>query len=109
MQDLRYNQKLEQALVGRRLNSADIPVVHFNQPQLRFWGYEAGITGSDIHSDRLYRIWITYDEELIIHQAQVFVDGELISPCSGFAQETLDQFDYDAVLHWCMARTQEVS
>ena len=59
-----------------------------------------------IHATRAYRIYVSYDETLTITDAEVVVDGELISPCSGYWSEALDEFDYPAVLSWCMKRTK---
>lgn len=107
MSDLFYNQQLKAALLGRKL--LQMPVVHTHRPMFSFWGKDAGLPADDIHFDRAYRIYLTYDEALTITDVDVVVDGELLSPCSGYAPEVLDQFDYEPVLRWCLAHTDAVS
>lgn len=97
--DTTYNDKLAHALVGRRLNPAFMPEAHRERPMFSFWGEELGFSGGDVHAQ--------YGPEKVIDSVQVVVEGELISPCSGYFPEGLDQFDYPAVLKWCMARTLE--
>lgn len=105
--DTTYNDKLTHALVGRRLNPAFMPEAHRGRPMFSFWGEELGFSGGDVHAQRAYRIYLDYGPEKVIDSVQVVVEGELISPCSGYFPEGLDQFDYPAVLKWCMARTLE--
>lgn len=105
--DTTYNDKLAHALVGRRLNPAFMPEVHRGRPMFSFWGEELGFSGGDVHAQRAYRIYLDYGPEKVIDSVQVVVEGELISPCSGYFPEVLDQFDYPAVLKWCTARTLE--
>ncbi len=105
--DTTYNDKLAHALVGRRLNPAFMPEAHRGRPMFSFWGEELGFSGGDVHAQRAYRIYLDYGPEKVIDSVQVVVEGELISPCSGYFPEGLDQFDYPAVLKWCMARTLE--
>ena len=105
--DTTYNDKLTHALVGRRLNPAFMPEAHRGRPMFSFWGEELGFSGGDVHAQRAYRIYLDYGPEKVIDSVQVVVEGELISPCSGYFPEVLDQFDYPAVLKWCMARTLE--
>lgn len=107
MPDQTYNELLKQALLGRKLQGAHMPVVHRCRPMFSFWGSDVGLTEGDIHTHRAYRIYVDYDEALTITDVEVVVDGELLSPCSGYAAETLDRFDYPAVLAWCLARTRE--
>lgn len=100
-----FDQRLIHALVGRRLRPDRMPDLHQGQPQFRLWGADAGFHPDDIHADRFYRIHLEYGPDLVIRSAAVFVDGELISPCSGFRAESLDEFDYGPVLAWCLERT----
>ena len=100
-----YNYKMANALV--RLNPAFMPEAHRGRPMFSFWGEELGFSGGDVHAQRAYRIYLDYGPEKVIDSVQVVVEGELISPCSGYFPEGLDQFDYPAVLKWCMARTLE--
>ena len=106
--DTTDNDKLAHALVGRRLNPAFMPEAHRGRPMFSFWGEELGFSGGDVHAQRAYRIYLDYGPEKVIDSVQVVVEGELISPCSGYFPEVLDQFDYPAVLKWCMARTLEL-
>ena len=72
-----------------------------------FWGEELGFSGGDVHAQRAYRIYLRYNAAgLVITDARVVVEGELISPCSGYFPEALDEFDYQTVLDWCMKKTQ---
>lgn len=105
MLDQTYNQKLVCALLGRRLCPEHMPVQHAVGPMFSFWGEEAGLSEGDIHRSRAYRIYLDYDEALRITGVSVVVDGELLSPCSGYAPEALDQFDYGPVLRWCLSHT----
>lgn len=102
---LSFDQRLCGALVGRQLRPDRLPTLHRGQPQFRLWGADAGFSADDIHADRFYRIHLDYGPDLIIRKAAVFVDGELISPCSGFRPETLDEFDYEPILNWCLDQT----
>ena len=102
---LSFDRRLCRALVGRRLRPDQMPLVHLGQPQFRLWGADAGFSADDIHADRCYRIHLDYGPDLVIRKAAVFVDGELISPCSGFRPESLDEFDYEPILNWCLAHT----
>ena len=105
MPDRTYNQQLRTALLGRKLKKAYMPTVHRCRPMFSFWGSDVGIHQGDIHHSRAYRIYLTYDEALTITDVEVVVDGELISPCSGYAPEALDQFDFEPVLAWCLSHT----
>ena len=109
MPDSSFNQKLTHALLGRQLRPGQMPVAHSGRPMFSFWGEEVGLPEGDIHASRAYRIYLDYDETLCITEAEVVVDGELLSPCSGYAAEALDQFDYGPVLHWCLAHTDPPS
>lgn len=107
MSDQIYNERLKVALLGRKLQAAHMPTVHRCRPMFSFWGSDAGLPEGDIHTHRAYRIYLSYDETLTITDVEVVVDGELLSPCSGYAAEALDRFDYPAVLRWCLAHTRE--
>ena len=99
MLDETYHIKLAQALRGRKLR--------INCPKtLSFLGAEAGIAPGDIHHERLYQIWFDLDQGRRITAVAVAVTGALISPCSGYAQEALDEFDYPSILAYCMTLTE---
>ena len=98
MLDQTYNIKLADALRNRVLR-ADAPAT------LRFLGAEAGIAPGDIHHERFYELWFELDEARRITALAVRVTGDLISPCSGYALESLDQFDYPTVLEHCLRHT----
>lgn len=106
MPDQAYNELLKQALLGRKLCPGSMPTAHRCRPMFSFWGSDAGLPEGDIHAHRAYRIYIDYDGALTITGVEVVVDGELLSPCSGYAAEALDQFDFPAVLKWCLARAR---
>ena len=105
MLDQTYNQALKNALLGRKLLPEHMPVIHTHRPMFSFWGQEAGIPEGDIHCHRAYRIYLVYNDALTITDVEVVVDGELLSPCSGYAVESLDEFDYKPVLNWCLSHT----
>lgn len=102
-----YNRMLETALTGRYLMEEYPPHTHLGSRRFTLWGEEAGLTGSDIHSSRVYNIYIQTDDTGVITEARVVIEGELLSPCSGYAYEALDEFDYPHILAWCLARTKE--
>ncbi len=104
--DLSYNNRLRQSLIGRRLREDDMPQAHRGLPMFSFWGEELGFSGGDVHAQRAYRIYLRYNADLVITDACVVVEGELISPCSGYFPEALDEFDYQTVLDWCMKKIQ---
>lgn len=108
MPDQTYNEQLRAALLGRRLLPEYMPRVHSSRPMFSFWGSDAGVPEGDIHGSRAYRIYLSYDEALTITGVDVVVDGELLSPCSGYAMEALDEFDYGPVLQWCLKHTHAV-
>ena len=99
-----YNQLLTDALIGRQLLPDCMPQAHIRGPMFSFWGEDAGLPPSDIHATRAYRIYLRYGDDLVITDVDVIVEGELISPCSGYRREVLDRFDYPYVLQWCLAR-----
>lgn len=90
-----YNTLLVSALLGRR---SLVPV-------LSTMGENLGFPEGDVHATRFYRIFLTTDAKHCITAARVVVDGDLISPCSGYFPEVLDEFDYDKVLAWCFQQT----
>lgn len=104
--DVAYNERLVRALIGRQLREDAMPQAHRGRPMFSFWGEELGFSGGDVHAQRAYRIYLSYDENRVITDAQVVVEGELISPCSGYFPEALDEFDYETVLDWCMKQTR---
>lgn len=98
MLDETYHIRLADALRGRVLPEG-VP------DHLRFLGAEAGIPPGDVHHERLYQLWLDLDEGRHITALAVSVAGALISPCSGYMEEYLDEFDYPAVLAWCLEHT----
>ena len=105
MTDTDYGARLTDALIGRRLLPDCMPRAHRGRPMFSFWGTELGFSEDDIHATQAYRIYIDYDENLIITGADIVVEGEIISPCSGFRYENPDRFDYAPLLKWCMEHT----
>ena len=96
MNQQHYNDLLISALLGRKSTS----------PVLSTMGDALGFPEGDVHATRFYRIFLTRDQQNTITSARVVVDGDLISPCSGYFPETLDEFDYETVLHWCLENTE---
>jgi len=107
MAEQTYEDKLTAALAGRHLRPEYLPRPIGAQAGFSFWGADAGIPEGDLHHDRLYQIYLDWDERQTITGTQVMVAGELISPCSGYAVEALDAFDFEPVLNWCLAHTAE--
>lgn len=99
MLDQTYHIKLAAALRGRKLRS-ECPEM------LAFLGAQAGIDAGDVHHEWLYQIWFDLDQARRITAVAVAVTGALISPCSGYAQEAMDEFDYPSVLAYCMTWTE---
>ena len=99
MLDQTYHIKLAEALRGRKLR-VGVPT------QLSFLGSETGISPGDIHCERLYQLWLDLDGARRITAVAVAVTGELISPCSGYAQESLDEFDYPNIRNHCISLTE---
>ena len=106
MADQIYNQKLRQALLGRFLPAALRPEDPENTPVFSLWGEEAGIEPSDVHASWTYRVYCAWDGAGRITGVGILVDGELLSPCQGYAFETLDRFDYPHILRYCLERTE---
>ena len=97
MLDQTYHIMLANRLRGRRvIDGAN---------QLRFFGSDANIPYGDIHRDRFYQVYFDLDGDLSITATAVAVTGDLISPCSGYAQESVDELDYPYVLNYCMKHT----
>lgn len=90
--DTNYNEQLSSALIGRTSRT----------PQFSAMGEALGFPEGDVHATRFYRIFLTLDKQNAIQEVLVKVDGELISPCSGYFPEVLDEFDFYPVLQWCL-------
>lgn len=99
------NEMLIAFLTGRQLMPEYMPEKHLGREMFSLWGEDAGIPAGDIHHHRAYRIYLDYDENRIITDADIVVEGELLSPCSGFSYEQLDEFDYPAIRDWCARHT----
>ena len=99
-----WNEKLTEFLVGRRLRQDYPPSRHLGREMYALWGEDAGIGSGDIHHHRAYRIYIERAGDRITDAFPV-VEGELLSPCSGFSYEELDEFDYPAIRAWLEERT----
>ena len=104
--DLTCNRRLADALLGRTLRRDAMPEPHRGRPMYAFWGEELGFGPGDVHQSRAYRVYLDYDENRVITGVDVVVEGELISPCSGWFPEALDEFDYEAVRDWCLRHTE---
>lgn len=100
-----WNDKLTQFLIGRHLREDCMPIVHLGKERFSFSGEDLGFSGGDIHARRAYQIFIERNSENLITDAFVVIEGELLSPCSGFAYEELDEFDYPIILRWCEEHT----
>ncbi len=100
-----YHQQLRNALIGRRVHPDYMPEKRQMGSLLSFWGREAGMSGGDIHRNWNYRIYLRLEDELVVTDVQVVIEGELLSPCSGYSYEELDAMDYPAVLKWCLDHT----
>ncbi len=93
-----YNQQLTEFLTGRYFSG--------EKTVLNTMGDALGFPEGDVHATRFYRIFLTLSRDGCITDVRVVVDGELISPCSGYFPEVLDEFDYLPVKHWCEACTR---
>lgn len=98
MDQQKYNDLLISALLGRTSSA----------PVLSTMGENLGFPEGDVHTTRFYRIFLTRDQGNIITDVHVVVDGDLISPCSGYFPEVLDEFDYEKVLSWCLSQTDTI-
>jgi hypothetical protein len=105
--DQTYNQKLRAALVGRRLRQDCMPELVQGDYVFSLWGQDAGIPEDDIHASRAYRIYVDFDAARTITGLSVLVDGELLSPCCGYALEALDELDWEAIRDWCLRRVED--
>lgn len=90
-----YNQTLASALSGRFCSC----------PQFSFMGSALGFSEEDVHANRFYTIFLSRDPQHRILDITVKVEGDLISPCSGYFPEVLDEFDFDPVLQYCLRMT----
>lgn len=105
--DMTFNDKLREALIGRTIRADALPHSNQSLPMYELWGEDAGIPESDIHSSQAYRIYLNYDNNTRqITGVWVQIDGEILSPCSGYSQEVLDQFDYEPILNWCFKQLE---
>lgn len=104
--DMTYNDKLREALIGRTIRADSLPRSNQSLPMYELWGEDTGIPESDIHSSQAYRIYLDYGADRKITGAWVQIDGEILSPCCGYSQEVLDQFDYEPILNWCLAHME---
>ncbi len=100
-----YNARLIRALTGRRLHPDYPPQDGKLGPMLTFWGSEAGLTGGDVHQNWNYRIYVRFGADRVITGGYVVIEGDLLSPCSGYSYEALEALDYPAVLNWCLRHT----
>lgn len=64
--DVAYNERLVRALIGRQLREDAMPQTHRGRPMFSFWGEELGFSGGDVHAQRAYRIYLSYDENRVI-------------------------------------------
>ncbi len=94
-----WQDKLKQELIGCKMPSAWNGKDVF---EITIWGSDAGFTPGDIHCDRVYQMAFYPDQSGHIADMVMQVVGELISPCSGYRPETLDEFDYPKIKKWCV-------
>lgn len=101
-----YNDTLISVLPGRKLREEYISPARPLSGLISFMGEALGFPEGDVHATRFYRIFLTLDGNRIITDARIVVDGDLISPCSGYFPETLDEFDHQAVIARCLSATE---
>lgn len=89
---------LATAIRGRKLPVSGSPV-------LTIMGYQLGFPEGDVHANRFYRIYLSLDDTGSIQDVHIAIDGDLISPCSGYFPEMLDEFDLVPVMNWCLSQT----
>ena len=89
-----YEQNLKTALLGRTLRDPE-------QIGVLVYGSELGFDSSDVHYLNIYQVTLVADDQNVLTDLMVSVIGELISPCSGYETEKLDQFDWQPLLRWC--------
>ncbi len=97
-----YETLIGEYLLGRILRPEARCVSQWGRPMLSAMGWELGFPEGDVHRDRSYRVYLTLDEARRIVEAEFQVEGDLISPCSGYFPEKLDQFDYNTILSWVL-------
>lgn len=90
-----YNQALAAALKGRFCPHS----------QFSFMGSALGFSEEDVHANRFYTIFLRRSPQNQILEITVKVEGDLISPCSGYFPEILDEFDFEPVLQYCFQMT----
>lgn len=100
-----YNETTVSALLGRKLKAEYISPALPHSGLISFMGETLGFPEGDVHATRFYRLFLTLDENQVITQVRIVVDGDLISPCSGYFPETLDEFDHEAVIDLCLHKT----
>lgn len=100
-----YNELAGSALLGRKLKEAYISPARPHSGLISFMGETLGFPEGDVHATRFYRIFLTLDPNRSINEVRIVVDGDLISPCSGYFPEVLDEFDYQAVMAHCLKHT----
>ena len=91
-----FEEKVTQALLGR-------PLTQPWRTKVNLYGSDLGFGEGDIHHLRIYQLELTTDSEGKLKELWIGVVGELISPCSGYAMESLDEFDWQPLLQWCLA------
>ena len=104
--DDEWNRRLISALLGKRPRAEALTVSKWGRPMLCFMGADAGFSGGDVHRDRSYRVYLELQDGAITG-AEIQVDGDLISPCSGYFPEALDRLDFDPVLRYCLERMDD--
>ena len=100
-----YEAMIRKQLLGRMLRPEAGSMSQWGRPMLSSMGWELGFPEGDVHRDRSYRVYLTLDEGRRIVDAELRVEGDLISPCSGYYPEMLDEFDYGMILSWVLAST----
>lgn len=89
-----FEENLTRALLGRRL-SRPLRTSH------HIYGSELGFGEGDVHHLRIYQLELTPDSNGALAELRISVVGDLISPCSGYTTERLDEFDWQPLLAWC--------
>lgn len=90
-----FEEKVKQALVGKTMADPE-------RTRIAVFGSDLGFGEGDIHHLRIYQMELACDEAGVLRDLRVSVVGELISPCSGYATEPLDEFDWQPLLDWCV-------
>lgn len=101
-----YNEKAVSALLGRKLKEELISPARPRSGLISFMGQALGFSEGDVHATRFYRVFLTLGDDRTILDARILVDGDLISPCSGYFPEVLDEFDHRAVIDHCLSKTE---